>query len=306
MARNLATLIRELFLLRGYRVRKGGATPWRIRVPYYRNLLRHQALDRWPGAYVIRTDGHFVHVPAQVDVTAGHRLFKPAEHNPLIETMCRPGDCVLDIGANVGDWTLPMALRVGRQGRVIAFEPVPYLAETVAKTARVNRHDWVEVLQLALCATDGMSDFSVERGNSGGSRLGRMNGDFSRTTVRTARLDSLLSERADIDRVDFIKIDVEGFEDQVLLGARETLARFRPPLLIESGFESVEQRRVIHDLLTTLGFDVIGALVPGGLIEISWSNYRNNDDILKTVGLCNLLFLPAAAGAATGDARLSC
>jgi FkbM family methyltransferase len=48
--------------------------------------------------------------------------------------LCRPGDCVLDIGANVGDWTIAMAARVGPLGKVIAFEPVPYLAQTIVKT----------------------------------------------------------------------------------------------------------------------------------------------------------------------------
>jgi len=292
MAFNLATLMRDLSQLRSYRARRAEKIPWWVRIPYFRNVVRHQALDHWPGGYVVRTDGHIVYVPAHVDVTAGHRLFKPATYISVIEPLCRPGDCVLDIGANVGDWTLPMALRVGRQGRVIAFEPVPYLAETVAKTARVNRHDWVEVLPLALGSTDGTAEFSVERGNSGGSRLGRMSGDFSHITVKTARLDTLVSARPDIERIDFVKIDVEGFEVQVLEGARETLARFRPPLLIESGFESAEQRRSIHDLLTMLDYAVIGAAVPGGLIEISWSNYRDNEEVLASIGLCNLLFMP--------------
>lgn len=292
MAFNLATLMRDLAQLRSYRARRAEKVPWWVRIPYVRNVIRHQALDRWPGGYAVRTDGHIVYVPAHVDVTAGHRLFKPATHIGLIESFCRPGDCVLDIGANVGDWTLQIALRVGRQGRVIAFEPVPYLAETIAKTARINRHDWVEVCQLALSSTDGTAEFSVERGNSGGSRLGRMNGDFSHITVKTARLDSILSMRSDIERIDFVKIDVEGFEDQVLQGARETLSRYRPSLLIESGFESAQQRTSIHDLLAILDYAIIGAAVPGGLIEISWSNYRDNEDVLASIGLCNLLFMP--------------
>ncbi|MGH8673137.1 MAG: FkbM family methyltransferase [Burkholderiales bacterium] len=292
MARDLATLIRDLAWLRRYRARKAQRAPWWVRIPYLRNVLRHQALDHWPGSYVIRTDGRIVYVPKHVDVTAGHRLFKPATHIELIEPLCRPGDCVLDVGANVGDWTLPMASRVGPLGKVLAFEPVAYLAETIVKTARVNRHNWVEVHQVALSSTDGTGEFSVERANSGGSRLGRLNGDFSHTTVRTARLDTMLAARPDIGRIDFVKIDVEGFEEAVLQGARASLARFRPGLLIESGLESREQRKSIHDLLTSLDYEPIGSAVPGGLIEISWSNYRENEEVLARIGLCNLLFMP--------------
>ena len=292
MARNLATLIRDLARLRRYRARRAQRAPWWVRIPYLRNVLRHEALDGWPGGYVTRTDGRIVYVPAHVDVTAGHRLFKPATHIEVIEPLCRPGDCVLDVGANVGDWTLSMADRVGPLGKVIAFEPVPYLAQTIVKTARVNRQRWVEVQQLALGATDGATEFSVERANSGGSRLGRVEGDFSQITVNAARLDSFLASRPDIQRVDFIKIDVEGFEAAVLEGARASLARLRPAILFESGLESSEQRKSIHDLLTGLEYEAIGAAVPGGLIEFSWPDYRAKEKILAELGLCNLLFMP--------------
>lgn len=292
MARNLARLIRDLAWLRRYRAQRAHRSPWWVRIPYLRNVLRHEALDHWPGAYVTRTDGRIAYVPQHVDVTAGHRLFKPATHIELIEPLCRPGDCVLDIGANVGDWTVSMAARVGPLGKVIAFEPVPYLAQTIAKTARVNRHGWVEVQQIALGSAEGTAEFSVEHANSGGSRLGRVEGDFSHITVNTARLDAFLASRPDVSRLDFVKIDVEGFEEAVLQGARATLARFRPALLFESGLESADQRKSIHDLLTSLEYEAIGAAVPGGLIEFSWSNYRANEKVLAELGLCNLLFMP--------------
>jgi FkbM family methyltransferase len=290
MARTLAKLIRDLAWLRRYRARRAQRVPWWIRVPYLRDVLRHDALDHWPGGYVTRTDGRIVYVPQHVDVTAGHRLFKPATHIELIEPLCRPGDCVLDIGANVGDWTIAMAARVGPLGKVIAFEPVPYLAQTIVKTARVNRHGWVEVQQLALGATDGTTEFSVERANSGGSRIGRVEGDFSQITVEAKRLDSFFASRPDLNRVDFIKIDVEGFEEAVLQGARASLARFRPGLLFESGLESAEQRKSIHDVLSD--YEPIGAAVPGGLIEFSWADYRACGKVLADLGLCNLLFMP--------------
>jgi FkbM family methyltransferase len=185
-----------------------------------------------------------------------------------------------------------MAARVGPVGKVIAFEPVPYLADTIVKTARVNRHSWVEVQRLALGTTDGATEFSVERGNSGGSRLGRVEGDFSHITVSTARLDSFFAARPEIGRVDFVKIDVEGYEEAVLQGARASLARFRPGLLFESGVESAEQRKSIHALLTGLEYDAIGAAVPGGLIEFTWANYLGKEKVLADLGLCNLLFMP--------------
>jgi FkbM family methyltransferase len=218
---------------------------------------------------------------------------KPESDNLQVNLMCRPGSTVLDIGANVGDWTLSIALRVGANGRVLAFEPVPYLADAISKTSRINRQNQVEVHNLALSNEDGSAEFSVEQGNSGGSRLGPMSGDFSSITVPTRRLDSLLAERPDIDRIDFIKIDVEGFELQVLEGARTTLARFHPALILESGHENDTERRSQSDLLIGLGYDVIGAFVPGGLVEIGWEDYRERSGEVPKLGLCNYLFLPS-------------
>lgn len=291
MAIPLVDLFRDLFFLREYRAGRNGRLPWRIRIAYFRNLIRHYALDHWPGGYIQR-NGRFVYVPKHVDVNAGYLLMKPESGNIQIDLMCRPGDTVLDIGANVGDWTLSMALHVGASGRVLAFEPVPYLAETIVKTMRINRQDQVEVLNIALSNQDGMAEFSVEQGNSGGSRLGHMNGDFSGITVPTRCLDSMLAERPEIDRIDFIKVDVEGFELQVLEGARDTLARFHPPLILESGHESDAERRTQADLLMGLGYEVIGAFVPGGLVEIGWEDYRERSGKVPRLGLCNYLFLP--------------
>lgn len=295
MAKDLATLFRNLLHLREYRAARGYRLPWRIRLPYFRNLVRHDAINNWPGGYIVRTDGLLAYVPAHVDVTAGHRLFKPASKISQIEVFCKPGDYVLDIGANVGDWTLPFAERVGPSGRVLAFEPVPYLAETVSKTAMVNKHEWVEVHNVALGSEEGEAPFSVEYGNSGGSRLGRLSGNFAPISVHVARLDDVLARRPDIDRIDFIKIDVEGHELEVLRGARKTLSRFLPPLVLECGAEDNNARVAMHDLLVDLGYEIVGAFVPGGIIEIGWQDFRDNKGEVGRLGLCNYLFMHVKA-----------
>ena len=291
MAKNLAGLFRNLLHLRQFRAGKGERLPWRMRIAYFRNLIRHDAIDNWPGGYIVRTDGLLAYVPAHIDVTAGHRLFKPAGRIGQVDMFCKPGDYVLDIGANVGDWTLPFAERVGPTGRVLAFEPVPYLAETVSKTAMVNRHSWVEVHNVALGSEETEALFSIEHGNSGGSRLGSRSGDFSSITVRVRTLDHILAERPEIDRIDFIKIDVEGHELAVLKGAQQTLTRFHPPLVLECGAEDSNARFALHDLLVKLGYGIIGAFVPGGIIEIGWQDFRDNTGEAGRLGLCNYLFM---------------
>lgn len=289
----LPSLFRDLLRLRQYRDKyKRSGTPWLMHIAYFRNLIRHRALNEWRGGYVYRTDGGLVAVPPIVDSAAGHRLLKPAVRFALADTICRSGDYVIDIGANIGDYTWQFAQRAGPTGRVIAFEPVPHLAATIAKTSRINRQDWVEVHELALSANDGFSAFSIEGANSGGSRLGTMKGDFTEIRVRTMKLDTMLESRPDIDRVDVIKLDVEGFEDQVLLGASKSLDRFRPIILVETGFESPAQRKTIHDLLTSFDYDILGIEVSGGLAEASWADYLERKGVVPSINLSNMLLMP--------------
>lgn len=294
---SLSALFRDLLHLRQYRAahRRTGI-PWWMRIAYFRNVIRHRALNEWRGGYVYGTDGRLVAVPSHVDTAAGHRLLKPSIRFNLVDTICREGDCVFDIGANIGDYTLQMAQRVGPTGRVVAFEPVPYLADTIRKTARINRHDWVEVLSLAVSASEGRSAFSVERGNSGGSRLGKKDGDFYQIEVETIRLDGFMSRHPEIDRLDVLKIDVEGFEDQVIVGAADTLGRFRPAIIVETGFETTLQRQTICDHLSRLGYEIVGVEVPGGLAEFTWADYREGSTTLRAIGVSNMLLMHSAEG----------
>lgn len=150
------------------------------------------------------------------------------------------GDLALDVGCNVGVY----AWALGRlTGRVIAFEPNPGPASLVRGMAL----EGVELRQEALADEDGEAMLSVP-GVSGGHGLGSLHAGVveeagaERVAVPTRKLDSL-----GLDRVSFIKIDVEGHEEAVLEGAVKTIERDHPTLLIE-----IEER---HN--------------PGGLARIS-------------------------------------
>lgn len=82
MSSTLAKLFRDLFHLRRYRAGRGEKLPWQIRLAYQRNVIRHQALDTWPGGYIQRGDGLLAYVPKHVDVTAGY-LFLPGQSREM-------------------------------------------------------------------------------------------------------------------------------------------------------------------------------------------------------------------------------
>lgn len=139
-----------------------------------------------------------------------------------------PDDGVLvDIGSNWGYFPLLLASREDFQGKIVAFEPVPSTyADLVDLVKQAGLGTWVETRQAALGKEDGIVSMRVPR-HSGLARIDERGGDVD---VPMARLDSFAWQRIDV-----IKMDVEGYELAVLEGAVETLDRLRPVIVFESG-----------------------------------------------------------------------
>lgn len=102
----------------------------------------------------------------------------------------RPGDCVWDVGSNVGFYTRQFLSRVGPSGRVVAFEPVPANAERLVPLAPEPR---LTVIEAALAASEGQQPFVVSGESGDTSCIGDAPSGF---TVRVARGDSLLTDVA--------------------------------------------------------------------------------------------------------------
>lgn len=153
------------------------------------------------------------------------------------QALLRPGDIALDIGANIGAHTLPLASAVGPTGRVFAFEPTAYAFAKLHANVALNPalKARVQATQTLLGETAGAavpyaicSGWPLEAGeNLHPEHLGE---PHSTAGATAATLDEIL---ADVPRVDFIKLDVDGHELAILRGARQLLARFHPPILIE-------------------------------------------------------------------------
>jgi len=154
------------------------------------------------------------------------------------------GDVVWDIGANVGAFTVPAAVKSGT-GLVLAVEPDPFLAGLLRRTTedQGNRDLNIRVLGAAVSDRDGVAELMISsRGrafNSLSEAGGRytMGGERGRVLVPTVTLDTLLDSQSPPS---ILKIDVEGAEGLVLNGATRLLATVRPRVLIEVGQEQAE------------------------------------------------------------------
>lgn len=157
--------------------------------------------------------------------------------------LVRPGDCCIDIGANLGYYARPMARLAGPAGRVYAVEPVPVIGRVLRRNLRGCGN--VEVLPYALGAenrTVAMGNDSARTTGYFGTGQNFINESGAATDVRfTAEMRRGTELFAGLGRLDFVKCDVEGYEGVVLGELWPLIERFRPTVLLETAGENRRQ-----------------------------------------------------------------
>ncbi len=134
------------------------------------------------------------------------------------------GDIVFDCGAFNGNSTISLAAKAGDSGLVYAFEPNPEMAETLRRNLNASKCRNVEIVQKALMENSGVVRFSQAGAAS------RPN-DRGGIEVPATTIDEFV-QNSGLTRLDFLKLDIEGYELPVLRGAVETIRRFRPKMAL--------------------------------------------------------------------------
>jgi FkbM family methyltransferase len=162
--------------------------------------------------------------------------------------LIKSGDIVFDIGANVGFYTLLASVLVGPTGKVFSFEPVRRNIVYLRKHLQLNSIRNVSVVECAISDRSGTALFDEGPSSSMGclSAMGSL-------SVATATLDELFSS-AEISAPNYIKIDVEGAEAQVLAGAKRLLEDFHPTLFLST--HGIEPHTQCCRFLNDLGYEV--------------------------------------------------
>lgn len=211
------------------------------------------------------------------DEYIGRIVFYFGELDPRISWVCRrllrPGDTVVDVGANYGVVGLLAAQLVGADGAVHAVEPQPEVAELLRRSTVLNGFRHVHVHEVALSDADGELQLSIPAGHLGGASLSRTAEVASSVLVKVRHSGRFLAE-LDLPGIRLLKVDIEGHEAAFLHGARDVLVQ-RPPevILFESNevlfgrhipFWEREPVRALHDLgydMLRVG-DAVGAIAP--------------------------------------------
>jgi FkbM family methyltransferase len=166
----------------------------------------------------------------------------------------REGDVVIDVGAYTGDTVVIFSKLVGEEGRVIAFEPDTHNFEGLAKTIQNLHLKNVVALKKALWSRKAVVRFAETHTIGSSMFLPR-----ERARIRRIRATTLDEEvrRLNLDRVDFIKMDVEGAEIEILKGARRTLREKAPHLAIATYHvvRGRQTREEVEKILKRLGYE---------------------------------------------------
>ncbi len=148
----------------------------------------------------------------------------------IIERELEIGDTFIDIGANIGYFSLLASTLVGQNGQVISFEPIAKIAKQFTESITYNNFQNILVKNIALGDRKNTLQLSIVPGNIGGSSLVKKNTSGIYETVNVSTLDDELPSSK---KIDLIKIDVEGYEYEVLLGAKNTLEKYKPKIILE-------------------------------------------------------------------------
>ncbi len=173
-------------------------------------------------------DGHFVYVDPVDEGMSAHliaRGFWEPWIEPVVRRLARPGDRVIDVGANLGYYTLILAGIVGPQGRVWAFEANPQIAARLKRSLEFNGYAaFTEVQAAAAGDRSGEAAFFVSRRDSGSSHLHHVVQHVEAGSVIQTRMLTL-DASCGAEPVRLLRMDAQGSELMILEGARSLLAR---------------------------------------------------------------------------------
>ena len=212
----------------------------------------------------------------------------------VFRQLIRPGMTVVEAGAHIGMHTLVMA-RACAPGRLIAFEPQQRVFQLLCANLTAGAITNVTALPDALGADARFARMPVTDYAAAGN-FGQVAPLFARVvadagwsdgrTVRVSPLDAL-----DLATCDFFKIDVEGWESEVLRGARQTILRCRPLIYVEN--DRADQQTVLIELMSELGYDLYWHVAP----LFSPANFNGaKQDITGRTASLNMFCAPREQG----------
>lgn len=225
-------------------------------------------------------------------------LWEPYETSLLLRFL-RPGDVFVDVGANIGYFSVLAASVVGAQGAVFAFEPDPNNYRLLRANAELNGFDDnINAVEVALSNTGGEGQLFLSEDNLGDHQVYVGDEDRKSVSIEFHRGSDYLMTR--LDQLDLLKIDTQGSEFQVIEGLMPLLLSLenKPRIIIELTPHSLRQAgasgRMLMELLETLGqpfwmIDHVGHHLLASNSEALAVWCDNWDEVEESRGFVNIL-----------------
>lgn len=184
----------------------------------------------------------------------------------IVQEIVKPGWVCVDVGANLGFYALLEARLAGKAGKVFAIEPISQNYKTLIKSIQKNNYDNAYAFRLALGDKSGEAEIRVSVASNGGNMFdeGKASGDgirviaeetIGKETVPVVTLDEFVQHDVaakEASNIDFLRMDTEGFEPEIIAGGQETLARMKPDSMLFIEFHQVLFADPIRDLKPTV------------------------------------------------------
>ncbi|MET0570902.1 MAG: FkbM family methyltransferase [Pedobacter agri] len=189
-------------------------------------------------------------------------IYYTGDYEPYLKMqfkqLINPGDVILDVGANIGFHTLYFAELVGTKGKVFAFEPITANYSALIKNVQLNSFPQVSAVNRALGNANQLMDIHIDNTDQNPGTFSLLEAGVANTTVECIKGDDYIIQQ-NIQNVNFIKVDVEGFEVEVLKGLSNTIRKHNPIIIFEydSNYQSKVNKdsKAIFHLLSDLNYN---------------------------------------------------
>lgn len=197
----------------------------------------------------------FVFREFNAELTGYLEIFQDKIYEQVEAFVPQEGWTVFDVGANLGMFSIRQSSRIGRTGHIYAFEPNQEVASRLQRNLSLNKVENATMLEGAVGERTETRFFEVNPRSGCGGKLKQQGTESKcdKVAVKTFSLDDFCNERT-VDRIDLLKVDVEGAEVEVLSGGAKAL-QLTERIMLE--YHSPKLKAQTTDILTNSGFDMV-------------------------------------------------
>jgi FkbM family methyltransferase len=177
----------------------------------------------------------------------------------------KEGDLAIDIGANIGDTTVPMALCAGSTGLTLGFDPNPYVYKILEANAALNKAITnIQPVPFAISANEEefyfiSSEASFGNGGISSTKESKHGKFIYPKKIQGVNLKKFLEEKYDkwLAKFSFIKIDTEGYDKEILKSIADLISKYKPAIIAESFGKSTNEEKIeLYEVIEKLGYDI--------------------------------------------------